>query len=39
MRNFGLRPSIVTDDDSQDVYIALDDFRRLGRAYRETGIE
>jgi hypothetical protein len=39
MRNFGLTPSIVPDDEGQDVYIVLDNFGRPGRAYRETDVE
>jgi hypothetical protein len=29
-------PSIVPDDTNRDVYLVLDDFGRLGRAWRET---
>jgi hypothetical protein len=29
-------PSIVPEDADRDVYIVLDDFGRLGRAWRET---
>jgi hypothetical protein len=29
-------PSIVPDDTNRDVYLLLDDFGRLGRAWRET---
>jgi hypothetical protein len=29
-------PSIVPDDTNPDVYLVLDDFGRLGRAWRET---
>jgi hypothetical protein len=29
-------PSIVPDDTNRDVYFVLDDFGRLGRAWRET---
>jgi hypothetical protein len=29
-------PSIVPDDTDRDVYLVLDDFGRLGRAWRET---
>jgi hypothetical protein len=39
MRNFGLTPSIVPNDELQDVYIVLDDFGKPGRAYRETDVE
>src|SRR6201996_3839521 len=36
MRNFGLTPSIIPEDEGQNVYIGLDDFGPAGRAYRET---
>ena len=29
-------PSIVPQDTNRDVYLVLDDFGRLGRAWRET---
>ena len=29
-------PSIVLDDTNRDVYLVLDDFGRLGRAWSET---
>jgi len=29
-------PSIVPDDTNRDVYLVLDDYGRLGRAWRET---
>jgi hypothetical protein len=29
-------PSLVPDDTNRDVYLVLDDFGRLGRAWRET---
>jgi hypothetical protein len=29
-------PSIVPEDTNRDVYLVLDDFGRLGRAWRET---
>jgi hypothetical protein len=29
-------PSIVPDDTNRDVYLVLDDFGRLDRAWRET---
>ncbi len=29
-------PSIVPDDTNRDVYLVLDDFGRLGKAWRET---
>ena len=32
-------PSIVPNGDDQTVYLVLDDFGRLGRAYRETDVE
>jgi hypothetical protein len=39
MRKSGSTPSIVPDDDDQNVYIVVDDFGRNGRAYRETDVE
>jgi hypothetical protein len=36
MRRSNWTPSIVPNDDDQNVYIVVDDFGRLGRAYRET---
>ncbi len=35
----GWTPSIVPTGDDQNVYIVLDDFGRIGRAYRETDVE
>jgi hypothetical protein len=32
-------PSIVPNDTDQTVFFVLDDFGRLGRAYRETDVE
>ena len=32
-------PSIVPQSDDHDVYLVLDDFGRLGRAWRETDAE
>jgi hypothetical protein len=32
-------PSIVPNGTDQTVYLVLDDFGRLGRAYRETDVE
>jgi len=29
-------PSIIPDDADRDIYLVLDDFGRLGRAWRET---
>ena len=39
MRRSSWTPSIVPDDDDQNVYLVLDDFGRRGRAYRETDVE
>ena len=39
MRTPAWTPSIVPNDDDQNVYIVLDDFGRNGRAYRETDDE
>jgi uncharacterized membrane protein len=39
MRNSVSTSSMVPNGDDQNVYIALDDFGRNGRAYRETDIE
>jgi ATP-dependent DNA ligase len=39
MRKSNWTPSIVPRGDDQNVYIVLDDFRRNGRAYRETDPE
>jgi hypothetical protein len=39
MRKSTWIPSIVPRDDDQDVYLVVDDFGRLGRAYRETDVE
>ena len=32
-------PSIIPQDDDQDIYLVLDDFGRLGHAWRETDPE
>ena len=32
-------PSIIPSGDDQTVHLVLDDFGRLGRAYRETDVE
>jgi hypothetical protein len=32
-------PSVVPNIDDQNVYLVVDDFGRLGRAYRETDVE
>ena len=39
MRRSACTPSIVPNDNDQNVYIVLDDFGRTGRAYRETDAE
>ena len=39
MRKSACTPSIVPNDNDQNVYIVLDDFGRTGRAYRETDAE
>jgi hypothetical protein len=39
MRRSNWTPSIVPNGDDQNVYIVLDDFGRIGRAYRETDAE
>jgi hypothetical protein len=39
MRNPRWTPSIVPRDDDQNVYRVLDDFGRLGRAWREADVE
>jgi hypothetical protein len=39
MRNSTWIPSIVPRDDDQNVYLVVDDFGRLGRAFRETDVE
>ena len=39
MRRSSWTPSIVPDDDDQNVYLVLDDFDCRGRAYRETDVE
>jgi hypothetical protein len=39
MRKSNWTPSIVPNGDDQNVYIVVDDFGRLGRAYRETDVE
>jgi hypothetical protein len=32
-------PSVVPNSNDQNVYLVVDDFGRLGRAYRETDVE
>jgi hypothetical protein len=39
MRKPDLSPSIVPREANQDTYLVLDDFERLGRAWRETDEE
>jgi hypothetical protein len=39
MRRTGWTPSIVPTGNDQNVYIVVDDFGRLGRAYRETDVD
>ena len=39
MRKSAWTPSIVPDDNDQNVCIVVDDFGRTGRAYRETDVE
>jgi hypothetical protein len=39
MRKSNWTPSIVPNGDDQNVYIVVDDFGRLGRAYREADVE
>jgi hypothetical protein len=39
MLRTGWTPSIVPNGDDQNVYLAVDDFERNGRAYRETDVE
>jgi hypothetical protein len=39
MRKSNWTPSIVPNGDDQNVYIVVDDFGGLGRAYRETDVE
>jgi hypothetical protein len=39
MRKSNWTPSIVPRDDDQDVYLVMDDFGRLGRAWREADAE
>jgi hypothetical protein len=39
MPGSGWTPSIVPNGEDQNVYIALDDFGRKGRAYREIDVE
>jgi hypothetical protein len=39
MRRSSWTPSIAPNGDNQTVYIVLDDFGRIGRAYRETDVE
>ncbi len=39
MRKSNWTPSIVPNDDDQDVYLVVDDFGRNGRAWREADVE
>ncbi len=39
MPRTGWTPSIVPNDDDQDVYLVVDDFDRNGRAWREADVE
>jgi hypothetical protein len=39
MRDSGWTPSIVPNDNGQNVYVVLDDFGGNGRAWRETAVE
>jgi hypothetical protein len=39
MSRTGRMPSIVPDEDGQNVYLVIDDFGRNGRVYRETDVE
>jgi hypothetical protein len=39
MRRSGWTPSIVANDDDQNVYLVIDDFGRNGRAWREADVE
>jgi hypothetical protein len=39
MRKPAWTPSIVPNEDDQNVYLVLDDFGRTGRVYRETDVE
>jgi hypothetical protein len=39
MRKSIWTPSIVPNDDDQNVYLVVDDFGRSGRAWRETDVE
>jgi hypothetical protein len=39
MRGSNWTPSIVPNDDDQNVYLVVDDFGRHGRAWRETDVE
>jgi hypothetical protein len=39
MRKSGWTPSIVPNGNDQDIYLVVDDFGRLGRAWREADIE
>lgn len=39
MRKSNWTPSIVPNEDDQDVYLVLDDFGRNGRVFREADIE
>jgi hypothetical protein len=39
MRRSSWTPSIVPNGDDQDVYLVIDDFGRIGRAWREADVE
>jgi hypothetical protein len=39
MRRSNWTPSIVPNDDDQNVYLVVDDFGRNGRAWREADVE
>jgi hypothetical protein len=39
MRRSSWTPSIVPNDDDQNVYLVVDDFGRNGRAWREADVE
>jgi hypothetical protein len=39
MRRFNWTPSIVPSDNDQTVYLVADDFRKIGRVWREADYE
>ena len=39
MRRSNWTPSIVPNDNDRDVYLVVDDFGRIGRAWREADVE